>query len=75
MEDESIAVAPLSQDREHSVKSYHKDSEDNEDDEDVRPPRRRKRRDTTEQEGWPTTGQEGGRSHETGPGTWRGSGE
>ncbi|ELR02495.1 hypothetical protein GMDG_08823, partial [Pseudogymnoascus destructans 20631-21] len=30
---------------------------------------------TTEQEGWPTTGQEGGRSHETGPGTWRGSGE
>jgi len=44
-------VAPLSQDREHSVKSYHKENEDNEDyedeedeDEDVRPPRRRKRR-------------------------------
>ncbi|KFY98731.1 hypothetical protein V500_01563 [Pseudogymnoascus sp. VKM F-4518 (FW-2643)] len=46
LEDETIDVAPLSQDREHSVKSYHKDNEDNEDDEDedVRPPRRRKRR-------------------------------
>jgi len=49
VEDETIVVAPLSQDREHSVKSYHKDNEDNEDneddeDEDVRPPRRRKRR-------------------------------
>ena len=45
VEDETIVVAPLSQDREHSVKSYHKDNEDNEDneddeDEDVRPPRR-----------------------------------
>ncbi len=42
-------MAPLSQDREHSVKPYHMDKEDNEDenedeDEDVRPPRRRKRR-------------------------------
>ncbi|KFY98729.1 hypothetical protein V500_01561 [Pseudogymnoascus sp. VKM F-4518 (FW-2643)] len=48
VEDETIVVAPLSQDREHSVKPYHKDNEDNEDDEDeeedVRPPRRRKRR-------------------------------
>jgi hypothetical protein len=46
VEDETIVVAPLSQDRQHSVKPYHKDSEDNEDDEDedVRPPRRRKRR-------------------------------
>ncbi len=49
VEDETIVVAPLSQDREHSVKSYHKDNEDNEDneddeDEDVPPPRRRKRR-------------------------------
>ncbi|KFY68573.1 hypothetical protein V496_00988 [Pseudogymnoascus sp. VKM F-4515 (FW-2607)] len=49
VEDETIVVAPLSQYREHSIKSYHKDNEDNEDneddeDEDVRPPRRRKRR-------------------------------
>ncbi|KFY02937.1 hypothetical protein V490_00356 [Pseudogymnoascus sp. VKM F-3557] len=49
VEDETIAVAPLSQDREHSVNSYYKDNEDNEDnedaeDEDVPPPRRRKRR-------------------------------
>jgi hypothetical protein len=49
VEDEIIVVAPLSQNREQSVKSYHKDNEDNEDhenddDEDVRPPRRRKRR-------------------------------
>ncbi|OBT68004.1 hypothetical protein VE03_01524 [Pseudogymnoascus sp. 23342-1-I1] len=49
VEDETIVVAPLSQDREHSVISHHKDNEDSEDneddeDEDVRPPRRRKRR-------------------------------
>ena len=34
----------LSQVRQHSVKPYHKENEDNEDDENVRPPRRRKRR-------------------------------
>ena len=43
-----MVVAPLSQDRQHSVKPYHKDNqnEDNEDDEvdDVLPLRRRKRR-------------------------------
>ncbi|OBT65048.1 hypothetical protein VE03_05182 [Pseudogymnoascus sp. 23342-1-I1] len=49
VEDETIAVAPLSQDCEHSVESYHTDNDDNEDneddeDEDVRPLRRRKRR-------------------------------
>ncbi|OBT74042.1 hypothetical protein VF21_07845 [Pseudogymnoascus sp. 05NY08] len=46
VEDESIVVAPLSQDCEYSVKPYHKDNEDNEGDEDkdMRPPRRRKRR-------------------------------
>ncbi|KFY97716.1 hypothetical protein V500_01950, partial [Pseudogymnoascus sp. VKM F-4518 (FW-2643)] len=47
LEDETMAS--LSQGRERSIKSYHKDNEDNEDneddeDEDVRPPRRRKRR-------------------------------
>ncbi|KAG9230732.1 hypothetical protein BJ875DRAFT_144333 [Amylocarpus encephaloides] len=46
VEDETIVVARVSQDRQHSVKPYHKKNEDNEDDEDedVRPPRRRKRR-------------------------------
>ena len=46
VEDETVVVTPLSQDRQHSVKPYQKDNEDNEDDEDedVRPPRRRKRR-------------------------------
>jgi hypothetical protein len=47
VEDETIVVmAPPSQDRQHSVKPYHKDCEDNEDDEDedVQPPTRRKRR-------------------------------
>ncbi|KFY68489.1 hypothetical protein V496_01034 [Pseudogymnoascus sp. VKM F-4515 (FW-2607)] len=46
VEDETIVVAPLSQSRESSIKSYYKDNEDNEDDEDedVRPPRRRKLR-------------------------------
>jgi hypothetical protein len=46
VEDDTIAVARLLQVRQHSVKQYHKEIEDNEDDEDedVRPPRRRKRR-------------------------------
>ncbi|OAF59301.1 hypothetical protein VC83_04107 [Pseudogymnoascus destructans] len=50
LEDKTIIATPLSQDREHSIKSYRKDNEDtednedDEDDEDVRPPRRRKRR-------------------------------
>jgi hypothetical protein len=47
VEGETIVVmAPPSQDRQHSVKPYHKDYEDNADDEDedVRPPTRRKRR-------------------------------
>ncbi|OBT82160.1 hypothetical protein VE02_10021 [Pseudogymnoascus sp. 03VT05] len=47
LEDETIVKAPLSPLRQHSVKPYHKENEDNEDedeDEDVRPPRRRKRR-------------------------------
>ncbi|KFY98512.1 hypothetical protein V498_01413, partial [Pseudogymnoascus sp. VKM F-4517 (FW-2822)] len=48
---ETVVVAPLSQDRQHSAKSYQKDNEDNDnedseddEDEDVRPPIRRKRR-------------------------------
>ena len=46
VEDETVIVAPLLQDRQHSVKPYQKDNEDNEEDEDedVRPPRQRKRR-------------------------------
>ncbi|ELR10098.1 hypothetical protein GMDG_04498 [Pseudogymnoascus destructans 20631-21] len=47
VEDETIVVAHLSQDRQHSVKPYQKDNEDNvydedeeDEDEDVRPPRR-----------------------------------
>ncbi|KFY15870.1 hypothetical protein V491_05527 [Pseudogymnoascus sp. VKM F-3775] len=46
VEDETIVTARLSQLRQHSVKRYHEEIEDNEDDEDedVQPPRRRKRR-------------------------------
>jgi hypothetical protein len=46
VEHETIVVAPLSHDRQHSVNPYHKDNGDNEDDEDedVRSRRRRKRR-------------------------------
>jgi hypothetical protein len=50
VEDETVVVAPLSQDCQHSLKPYQdnedNDNEDSEDDEDedVRPPIRRKRR-------------------------------
>jgi hypothetical protein len=50
VEDETVVVAPLSQDRQNSAKSYQKDNEDNDnedseddEDEDVRPPIQRKR--------------------------------